>query len=1152
MVTKRSRNNSIADTPEETIGTYADFRRAIHSKGKLLAGLEIARTGLVPAAIPSIVRKLAEKPIYLNVIVRHPFPAKIGQLKQKKALPIASDRIEAAWTASILSLFTRELTQFAGLRDQYYEAMARSDYDEATRLLSEIQNEFGFSLWLISARISLIQTRDGTPAQKRFLQELLGAKGISGATGYLSYLFGFTAEENVSLAELTREWSRQESFNLTQETIHYFRYHISSFSFSQVDKPWQCVGHEENSALIDRFQTFLEMSALAYMRAESVEEADYIRDALGLLKSIPDRRIQNMLTLFGINGMTETGLDAIATGVDAVFAKDTPSLRNELLASIRQSPAEFSLHEVAARLSLRSNLPLRLEEQYSFANSLIAQFEDVMGLKEGYYESRFALQKTALIHRNSPAARAIISFLKKEDDRIISPSTTEDEGLWAISSPIADPEQLAVLKQLNDDTSRSISNEISKRSPSFAITSAVVFPSTDSDARLQAATLSDQERTLYEGHLAFNRREFDAALNHYREYRTSAIGTNKDRTTRLIYEAAHALDDLGLALQVVADAYLEDETLRLIFPLEEIAVWAKENTGLDPTALDRAIALNIYLQHGSPKYDGDLSDAFEDVLEFYGVEKPSDLLAKLAEQPDDRARWVYFFKEIATIRRLEDGTRLLNYEEIEAERLSVLNGLIQICPELSARLADEVITLTQEREVAQLAEQFDRSRIYVNELGVKQFIEVELRDIVTRYRRLRNAPGLQQEIIRIEGILKKILKAAGDDFSGVILPATEEEDLLYAIYGLVSDSFVLNPDHGLKTYLTTRILHGSIEGELRSSFARQKVLFPSNLDSEFDSLWRPRLRLDNSEHLAVRAAAIRFSRRVTDAINELKNKRIRILGKEAPKGLFDFIPSVRDILELRQQVKDLTESEDFADKIIERLWQKVDRALVAVRDEIEGDFRRRILQAAENLRSTLANITPGSDASKLEDALTSSLTDFQHSVERVLAWFTRSGTAAVKPFNVGTAVQVAARLTNSRFPTQPIDPTIVASEDISIRGTAFSPLLDILRNCFQNAIEHAEMEGRAPSTMVRCEQAGDTFRFEITNEIATHRNKKEVLRSVEAARKGHKSPATTRVGRGTGLREIERILMQEGPATSQPMIDVTDDGRFVISFDIKG
>jgi hypothetical protein len=49
---------------------------------------------------------------------------------------------------------------------------------------------------------------------------------------------------------------------------------------------------------------------------------------------------------------------------------------------------------------------------------------------------------------------------------------------------------------------------------------------------------------------------------------------------------------------------------------------------------------------------------------------------------------LYFFKEIATIRRLEDGTKLQNYEEIEAERIKLLNGLIEFCPELNTRLAD--------------------------------------------------------------------------------------------------------------------------------------------------------------------------------------------------------------------------------------------------------------------------------------------------------------------------------------------------------------------------------------------------------------------------------------------------------------------------------
>lgn len=1148
MTTKSAKRKPPKD--EETIGTYGSFRRAIHSRGKLITGLEEARPKLIPTAIPTIVAEAADTPIYRNAIVREPFPKSLQKLKHKRPLPIAGDLVEAAWTGSVLSLFHSELCLFIELRDRYYAEMATSNYKSALDALDQLQRELGFSLWLISARIALLQAHEGTPAQKRFLQELLTVRGVSGATGYLSYLFGFTAEENVSLAELTREWSRQEAFKLSEDTIHYFRYHISAFSLSNVERPWACVAHEENSAIVDRFETFAEMSALAYVRADSPDEANYIRDAVCLLREVPDRRIENLLAIFqGTISNTDRGSGQ--AGLVAMFAPDSSEVREALVQAIERTPLEFSLHESAARIGIRSGEPLRLKERYSLANSLIRQFEDVIGLTENYHESRFALQKTALIHRNSPVARSIISFLNKEDDRIISKSSTEDEGIWAISGSIADPEQLPILRQLNDVTAAPISEAVARGSALFNLVDAVVFPTSRSASVIGSAPISSVDRTLYEGHLSFNQGNFDEALERYLKYRTSVKGAEKARAARLVYEAARAREDFELSLQVVTQSYLENTAYRLVFPLEQIAEWAKENTGLDPTCLDRAIALNIYLQHVSPKHDGDLSDAFEDVLEFYDVDKPSSLLFKLTDDAADRARWIYFLREVATIRRLEDGTRLRNYEEIEAERIDVLTGLMKLCPELTSELADEVIALTQEREVARLAEQFDRSRIYVNETGVKQFIEVELRDVVARYRRVVDAPGLQEEIARIEGILLKILKSAGDEYRAVTLPATEEEDLLYAIYGLVADAFVLNPDLGLKTYLTTRILHGSIEGELRSSFARQGLLLPSALETEFDDAWKSKVRLGHSDYIAVRSAALRFSRRVTDAIKELKDKRIRIVSKETPNGLFDFSPAVRDIIGLREEMKSLTDVDEVANVVISRLWRKVDASLKLVKKEIEKDFRRRVLQAAENLRSTLAGVSAALGVDKLEDALTTSVTEFQTSLDRVLAWFTRSGTAAVKPFTVETAVQVATRLTNSRFPNDPIAPGIVADHEISIRGTAFSPLLDILRNCFQNIIEHGAIAGRAPPTVVKCSVIENGFHFHVTNDLPVQHNRQQILRAVEMARSGERLVASVRAGRGTGLREIERVLAQEGCAGTALEVDVDGDGKFAISFSIR-
>ena len=115
---KRIRN----EPPAETIRTYFAFRRALHSKGKLLDGLQDARIRLVPSVVPSIVKSAATKTLYRNVLARNPFPNSIGKLKQKAPLERGSDRVEAAWAASILSLFVDQLKTYVQYRDHYYGA----------------------------------------------------------------------------------------------------------------------------------------------------------------------------------------------------------------------------------------------------------------------------------------------------------------------------------------------------------------------------------------------------------------------------------------------------------------------------------------------------------------------------------------------------------------------------------------------------------------------------------------------------------------------------------------------------------------------------------------------------------------------------------------------------------------------------------------------------------------------------------------------------------------------------------------------------------------------------------------------------------------------------------------------------------------------
>src|ERR1019366_1672127 len=156
-------------------------------------------------------------------------------------------------------------------------------------------------------------------------------------------------------------------------------------------------------------------------------------------------------------------------------------------------------------------------------------------------------------------------------------------------------------------------------------------------------------------------------------------------------------------------------------------------------ALARSILLHAYSTHVGPRRDGDLSDAFEDVLDFFEVDLPS----KLYDAPINGQARRYFLRFIATIDRLEDTTRLGDLYVIEAERIKVLQWLVENDSSNRGVYTAEIGAITKDQEVARLSAQFERSKIYVHEEGVRRAFLTELRPMFERYKQLLADPRIE-------------------------------------------------------------------------------------------------------------------------------------------------------------------------------------------------------------------------------------------------------------------------------------------------------------------------------------------------------------------------------------------------------------------------
>lgn len=90
--------------------------------------------------------------------------------KKGRALPLAAEKVEALWTAAVLSHYSEQLRGYLQLKDAFHSAVSASKYKMAAVALAEIENTYGVSLWAISSRITLLQLQGGNTVQKSFLQ----------------------------------------------------------------------------------------------------------------------------------------------------------------------------------------------------------------------------------------------------------------------------------------------------------------------------------------------------------------------------------------------------------------------------------------------------------------------------------------------------------------------------------------------------------------------------------------------------------------------------------------------------------------------------------------------------------------------------------------------------------------------------------------------------------------------------------------------------------------------------------------------------------------------------------------------------------------------------------------------------------------------
>ncbi len=1116
------------------------FRRYLHSHRNLRAGLSIARDKTDARVYPRIVSDLSKQKIYANLLVGNAFPENFSRFQLKDRLQRTSTEKEFIWTASVLSVFLPQLQQFVKLKLHYEIAFADGNFSQAATALDSIESKLGVSLWLIANRLQLLQLQSGLKAQKDYLEQTITVEGLNEFVAYVAYYFSYRSEENVSLSTLEIEI---ENLVKMGEMGEFFRYLLLPYDITQIRDISAPLTWSEPYPIVDRFQVLVSMIQLKLAR-EGTSSNAYLKKCLLLLENVSDSRIERLLNVYdgSHSKIAESSLDS--------YDAYTIGKYNEVLTN---SPDTVELvARTRASLSSENNT-----SQSSFLIQTQESMKDVLLLARNHQQAISQLKKLALTFSHHPLGQQIASFVERKHEHIFVKEYSELDKLAALTGASDNPWNAALLAKIN--CSRDYIDELlssHSNSPALRIQKALDLPLEEANLVLDDIGLPKYRKAIYKGHVAFHHRDYKNATACFKEAVDCGNKYIQTRAKAYLFNALFAQGQLVDSLRLAVDHCLQNSNAFRLYPLEELAR-ACLNENVATADLAFPILLHITARQIHPKWEQELSDVFENTLYELRVESPISLVSLV--EKFDKIRLIYFLRFICVPRIFDDTTLFESVSAIENERILICQNLILLDPSNSEIYAAEIKSITRDAKVAELFQQVEESKIYVDEDGIYSAVEDVLRDAYARYIQMLKHPSLDYQADKITKRIEVLLgENAPSDFKNLKLPASEKEGLFISICNEFITQFATNPAFGLDTHFSTTIRHGAFEGHVRSPLAAHDLLLQKSNDSDEHILperWQQAFtEISPEDKDFLRKQLAKFTVKVEELERTYRKDYLQVRGDPSIHGMFDFVVTREERLEFMNALTESTPFDDFIERLFAFAWHLTDRSMEKIRERLRGPFLSEINHAADLLISAIERRITRDKAVVVTDSVVRAKTDLQVAVENICGWFRRPTDFQRAPFDIDLAIGVALKQIENCYAKDAISPRLSISSDKKIPGKYLDGTVEVLFILLQNVVRHSGFSNQTNEVKIIVVQDSLGLDIEIENKISPSINIYSHKRLGEEAVERYSKDTALKMARsegGSGLSKIWRILEFDFKATHALQIIVSDNHSFNVRLSIR-
>jgi len=1056
---------------------------------------------------------------------------------------------ELDWAAAVFIHRAGALNAFFEMKNLLENYLLLGQYDECEKSLDRIEEVFGFSFWLLELRIAVLQLGKGLEAQKNYLASVRKLRSEGSLISFLGYYASWrnegtvnpfhykkTTKEKAADWKVPKEFRTYLLFKLTNEC------ELSEAALSTI------LRYEASYSLIDYYESYVQL-AVKFLSRELQSFAGLFRSSLlALADALSDKRLFKLLSItdnIPSTYLSRCKIRSLDTDCEILIQNST-SLQNKIERQVRENPDDIHLWYNGAIAEIDSEQPLFESNGLGrkFARILKAVIEKKSDLEERRLEGARLILNFPL-----PSVTQFEAFFWPQISSNPHPNLVEQLAAF-LSSPYLDPR---FLRSIPSDRRPRYAEELTTAYGAHQVLEFEAWRAgIVSDPNVQNLLETSVSPALFkevliEHSVAADRN--DEALKIAKQLVAQDSSRYRHVAERWIAECLFKLERVEEAINYVCLVSISDSNVIPVMPLAKCATSLnKALRARLASKLSTPIVLDLYTRNFEMAFESERNYAYEDFLTAHGLEKPSQLKELVSQF--ERTFLIYYLQYVCVPEVMQVSTVFSSSRELDEERLAICAILAEIDPENLEEHEMEIREMTRKLVVRRGVREVEQSKIFVDMAAIRRWAEKSLKESFVRYGMLSSA-GLDAGGAGIDNAIRDMLTGTPVSEEYLHLPKNETSDLLVNMINDFFQQCLMNPSHGLDCYLSMRIRHGALAGQLRVPLEEERIITRREgpLDEyQENEYWKVHISASPAELDELDERMREFSKEFDSFVDQIANDYIQIRSAEKPHGLFQLQLNALTVRALASDISKSNSSfEDFLDICADLFWQVLEFRLKDVRQTIEERVKPGMTLLFETFRTDLKKLQEPFMSYQLDGAIVNAQTKAQQALEQVKDWFRVPKPLTESTFTFEEIVDISLGGVRNLHRDFNPDLSVKVPADLFRLGQ-LGLFSDIFFIVLDNVRTHSGMSDPWVKVSARLDDA--QLEIEVVSEVASNSytvddaDRVSQIKETIAQGEGGYLRAVRSEG-GTGLKKLRNILRREGSPTNQPEFGFLNNTFFV-------